>query len=168
MLKILIPVDGSVNSLKAVRHVANRCMSDTPVEIHLLHVCTRLPKEITRFVPQHDLDSYHRDEAETTLKSARDLLTQFGLPFAEHSKLGDKAEVIHDMAKSLGIDEIVIGTSHKNSFTRLIEGSLTNRLMQISDVPVEVIASGEESKLEKYGLPAGLGAALTLLFIANE
>ncbi len=168
MLKVLIPVDGSENSLGAVRHIINRYIEKKDVDVHLLHVCMRLPQEITRFVSKSDLDSYHNDEAEKTLKPARDLLTQFAVPFETHVGLGDKAEVIHQMAKDLGIGEIVIGTGRKNSFTRLIEGSLTNRVMEISDVPVEVISHGEESKLEKYGLPAGIGAALTLLFVANE
>jgi nucleotide-binding universal stress UspA family protein len=168
MLKVLIPVDGSENALGAVRHVINRYIEEKNLEVHLLHVCTRLPQEITRFVSQHDLDAYHNDEAEKTLSPARDLLVQFGVPFDTHIGKGDKAEVIHNTAKAMGANEIVIGTGRKNSFTRLIEGSLTNRVMEISDVPVEVIAQGEESKLEKYGLPAGIGAALTLLFVANE
>lgn len=168
MLKVLIPVDGSENAQGAVRHVINRYIEEKNLEVHLLHVCTRLPQEITRFVSQRDLDAYHNDEAEKTLTPARDLLIQYGVPFESHVGMGDKAEVIHATAKAMGISEIVIGTGRKNSFTRLIEGSLTNRVMEISDVPVEVIAQGEESKLEKYGLPAGIGAALTLLFVANE
>ena len=168
MLKVLIPVDGSENSLGAVRHIINRYNEKKDVEVHLLHVPPRLPKDITRFVSKGDLDSYHNDEAEKNLKPARDLLTQFDVSFQTHVGQGDKADVIHQMAKDLGVGEIVIGTGRKNSFTRLIEGSLTNRVMEISDVPVEVIAQGEESKLDKYGLPAGIGAALTLLIVANE
>jgi nucleotide-binding universal stress UspA family protein len=168
MLKVLIPVDGSENALGAVRHVINRYIEEKNLEVHLLHVCTRLPQEITRFISQHDIDAYHHDEAEKTLNPARELLTQFAVPFESHVGKGDKAEVIHKTAQAMGINEIVIGTGRKNSFTRLIEGSLTNRVMELSDVPVEVIAQGEESKLEKYGLPAGIGAALTLLFVANE
>lgn len=168
MLKVLIPVDGSENALGAVRHVIKRRIEEPGLEVHLLHVCMRLPQEIARFVSARDLEDYHNEEAEKTLKPARDLLMQSGVPFETHIGKGDKAEVIHRTASALGINEIVIGTGRKNSFTRLIEGSLTNRVMEISDVPVEVIPSGEESKLEKYGLPAGIGAALTLLFVANE
>lgn len=168
MLKILIPVDGSENSLNAVRHVVTRHLNDSPAEIHLLHVCLPLPQSISRFVSSRDVATFHSDEAERTLAPAKALLDRFGATYVTHAEVGSKAETIHRMAKKIGADEIVIGTGRKNSFTRLIEGSVTNQVMELADVPVEVIANGEESKLEKYGLPAGIGAALTLLVVANE
>lgn len=168
MKKVLIPVDGSASALNAVRHIATRHLKDEPSDIHLVHVCMRLPGEVARFVPQQNLDDYHREEAEAALKPARDLLNELGVPFSEHTRLGDKAAEVHSLAKSLGVSEIVVGTGHKNAFTRMIESSMTNRLMEISDIPVEVIATGKESSLERYGLPAGIGAALTLLVVASE
>jgi nucleotide-binding universal stress UspA family protein len=103
------------------------------------------------------------------MQSARDLLNQHGVPHAIHVELGDKAGVIHKVAQRLHVDQIIMGISRKNSLTRLLEDSVTNRVLEIAQVPVEVVAGGEVSKLEKYGLPAGIAAALALLvFVAVD
>lgn len=60
----------------------------------------------------------------------------------------------------------VMSTAHKNSLTRLVENSVTNKVLELTTVPVEVIAGDSVSKVERYAIPAGLGAALALLIAA--
>lgn len=59
-----------------------------------------------------------------------------------------------------------MSTAHKNSLTRLVENSVTNKVLELTTVPVEVIAGDSVSKVERYAIPAGLGAALALLIAA--
>jgi hypothetical protein len=40
--------------------------------------------------------------------------------------------------------------------------------MELSPVPVEVVAREEASMLERFGVPAGIGAGLALLLLAEE
>jgi hypothetical protein len=61
-----------------------------------------------------------------------------------------------------------MSTARKNSLTRMIEDSTTNKVLEKTSVPVEVIAGDSASKLERYGLATGLGAALALLIAAAE
>lgn len=169
MVKVLVPVDGSSNSLLAVRQVVNRFGANSAMEVHLLHVRTPLPQYISQFIKRKDREKFHREEAEAVMQSARDLLNQHGVPHAVHVELGDKAGVIHKVAQRLHVDQIIMGISRKNSLTRLLEDSVTNRVLEIAQVPVEVVAGGEVSKLEKYGLPAGIAAAIALLvFVAAD
>jgi hypothetical protein len=60
----------------------------------------------------------------------------------------------------------VMSTARKNSITRMLEDSITNKVLEKTSVPVEVIAGESVSRLERYGLPTGLGAALALLIAA--
>ncbi len=168
MMKILLPVDGSANSLHAVRHVVNRFLGDSGMEVHLLHVRAPLSQHIARFVSRRDREGFHRDEAERALAPARDLLNQFGVPHADHIELGEKAATIHRMAQRLRVNQIVMGTARKNSVTRMIEDSVTNKVLEIAQVPVEVVAGQSVSKLEKFGIPAGVGAALAFLLVAAD
>ena len=168
MLKVLIPVDGSSNSLKAVRHVVRRHMSDRAMEVHLLHVRTPFSRHIARFVSRRDRAAHHHDEAIKALKPAREVLDKSGVPYALHVELGDKAAAIANMARRLHVDHIVMGTSRKNSFTRMVEDSVTSRVLELASVPVEVIAGDAISRLERFGVPAGIGAALLLLYTAFE
>jgi len=59
-----------------------------------------------------------------------------------------------------------MATARKNSLTRMIEDSTTNKVLERTTIPVEVIAGDAVSRWERYGIPAGLGALLALLLAA--
>ena len=168
MKRILVPVDGSRNSELALRRVITQFMSDSALEVHLLHVRPPLPQYVARFVSGRNRASYHRDEAEKATRPARDLLERFGVPYACHMEIGDKAEVISFVARRLRCDQIVMGTARKNSLTRLVENSITNKVLAHTQVPVEVIVGDAISPYERYGVPAAaaIGTAIALLVMA--
>ncbi len=168
MKKLLIPVDGSANSMQAVRHVINSFLSDSGMEVHLLHVRAPFSQHISRFVSRRNRESYHREMAEKALQPAQVLLNNHGVPHATHIELGDRAATIHRVAQRLRVNQIVMGTARKNSLTRMLEDSVTNKVLEIAQVPVEVIAGSDVSKLEKFGVPAGVGAAVVLLLVAAD
>jgi Ca2+-transporting ATPase len=166
MLKILIPVDGSGNCQFAVKHVISQFMNNTAMEIHLLNVQPPFNRDITRFVSRKSLHDYHRDEAEKALGPIKQMLDSFRIPYSVHAEVGERAKTISDAARRLRCDHIVMSTARKNSLTRWVENSVTNKVLELTDVPVEIIAGDAVSKLERYGIPAGIGTALALLFLA--
>jgi nucleotide-binding universal stress UspA family protein len=165
-MKVLVPVHGSRNCELALRHVVRQFMNNTAMEIHLLNVQPPLPSYIARFLSRKNRQDYHRDEAEKALRPARQLLDNFGVPYAVHMELGERAECITATAHRLRCDQIVLCTARKNSLTRLVENSTTNRVLELTSVPVEVIAGGSVSRWERYGIPAGLTSLLALLLAA--
>jgi Ca2+-transporting ATPase len=164
MLRILIPIDDSPNCRFAVRHVIGQFMDNTAMEVHLVNVQPPFTRHIAQFASRRSLQEYHDKEAEKALGPVRELLDRFGVPYAAHVKVGDKAKCITDEARRLHCDQIVMSTARKNSLTRLIENSVTNKVIQLTSIPVDVIAGDEVSKWERYGIPAALGAALGLFF----
>ena len=168
MSKILLPVDGSLNAMRAVRHVANAYRADRAIEVHLLHVCTPLNQHIARFLSRRARERFHRDEADKALGDARETLERHGVPFIEHVELGDRAETITRTAARVDAAQIVMGTARKNSLTRLLEDSVTNRVLELTGVPVQIVAGEDVSKLERFGIPAGVAAALALVVIAVD
>ena len=165
-MKVLIPVHGSRNCEFAVRHIVRQFMNNTAMEIHLLNVQPPFSSYITRFVSRKNVRDYHRDEAEKALGPSRQILDSFGIPYAVHVEIGERAECITGAAHRLRCDQIVMSTARKNSLTRLVENSTTNRVLEITSVPVEVIAGDAVSRWERYGIPAGLGTAIALLIAA--
>ncbi len=166
MNRVLVPVDGSRNSEFAVRHVVRQFMNNTAMEIHLLNVQAPLSSYITRFLSRKNVRDYHHDEAEKALRPARQILDGYGVPYAVHAELGERAECITAAAHRLHCDHIVMSAARKNSLTRLVENSTTNRVLELTPVPVEIIAGDSVSRWERYGIPAGLGTLLALLFAA--
>jgi len=168
MSKILLPVDGSRNAMRAVRHVVSQYRANREIEVHLLHVRTPLNQHIARFLSRRARERFHREDADKALLEARETLERCGVPFTEHVELGARAETITRMAERLDAGQIVMGTARKSSLTRLIEDSATNRVLELTRVPVEIVAGEDVSKLERFGIPAGVAAALALVVIAVD
>ncbi len=168
MLKALVPIDGTEHALPAVRHIIRRVRERESVEIHLLNVQAPFNADISRFVSRKSLHDYHRDEAEKALSPIRKMLDGYGIPYASHAEVGERAKAISDAARRLRCDHIVMSTARKNSLTRLIENSVTNRVIELTSVPVEVIAGDAVSKWERYGIPAGIGAVLALMLATAD
>ena len=166
MLRVLVPVDGSRNSEYALRHVVSQFKQNSAMEIHLLNVQPSFSRHISQFIGRKTRDSFHHDEAEKALRPARQLVEKFGVPYSAHIKVGKKANIIVDEADRLRCNRIVMSTARKNSLTRMLEDSTTNKVLELTSVPVEVIVGESVSKLERYGLPTGLAAALALLLAA--
>jgi YjbE family integral membrane protein len=169
MLKVLVPVDGSANALRAVQQTIGEYRRHHELEVHLLNVQPPLSRHIARFVSQHDRTSWHQDQAAERMASAVALLAQSGVPHEVHWKVGDRAAEICAAAERLGVHHIVMGTARKSSITRMLEDSVTNKVLENTPVPVEVVAGDAISKWERWGLPAGgLGLGGLLLFAAID
>lgn len=161
--RVLLPVDASANSLQAVERVIGRHAAGAALEVHLLHVRVPFSQHIARFVSRRDHQNYHRQEAERALAPARDLLNRAGVPHTDHVEFGNKAETIRMVAERLGANQIVMGTARKNSLTRILEDSVTSRVLEIVEMPVEIVVGRAVSRIDTIGLPAGLGAAAVVL-----
>ncbi len=163
MLKILVPVDGSRNCEFAVKHVIKEFMNNTAMEIHLLNVQTPFRRDIARFVSRKTLHDYHHDAAAKALAPIKQMLDNFSIPYSAHVEVGERAKAITEIARRLRCDHIVMSTARKNSLSRLVEDSVTNKVLEMTSVPVEVIAGDAVSKWERYGIPAALAAAFALM-----
>lgn len=166
MLKVLVPVDGSSNSLHAVRHVLGEFRSNPAMDIHLLNVQPPFSRYITRFVDRKAVSEVHHEASEKALQSSRQMLDDTGAPYAVHLAVGERATSIAEVARQLRCDRIVIGTARKNWLIRAVEGSIINKVIELATVPVVVIAGEPASKVERYGIPAGVGAGLAWLVVA--
>jgi len=166
MDKVLLPVDGSRNAQHAARHVLHAFKSNPALEVHLLNVQTPLSRHVAEFISRKNRDDYHRDEANKALRGVRRMLDGAHLPYTIHVAVGDRAEAITETARRMGCDHIVMGTARKNSLTRMLESSTTNRVLELTTVPVEVIAGDAVAGLERFGIPIALLAALGWLLYA--
>ncbi|HSD59888.1 MAG TPA: universal stress protein [Burkholderiales bacterium] len=168
MKSILLPVDGSENAINAVRHVISRHFEDRDLEVRLLHVRQPLTRHAARFLGRGDRMAWHRARGEAAMARARALLDKWGVPYSMHVELGERAKVIDAFARRHGCQCIVMGASRDTPFLSWLKDSLPVRVLERAGVPVELVAGEPASPLQRYGLPAGLGLALTLIAIADE
>lgn len=140
MLKVLLPVDGSEHSVKTVADFV-QCGDwfREPPELHLLNVQHALDGNVSLFINQADIRQYHQEEGMKCLQNARDFLDRAGMAYQYHITVGDSAEMIVRFAAEKGYDLIVMGPRGKGGVKELLLGSVTNKVMQLSKLPVLLI-----------------------------
>lgn len=117
-----------------------------------------------KFLNKQTINEWQAEHAQAAAKSASEFLERAGVNFSFTYVTGDKGEDLRDEAQRLECNRIVIGTSKKNTLSRLFENSTTAKLLEISDIPVEVVTGKSVSNLERWGVPAiGAGAATALM-----
>lgn len=140
MLKILLPVDGSGNSDKAIAEFLRllNWYKASP-ELHLLIVQTPLSGNISSYISATDIKQYHQEEGLKGLENARKLLDQAGVPYQYHITVGDPAEMIVRFATEQQYDQIVMGPRGMGNIEGLLLGSVTNKVMQSATIPVLLV-----------------------------
>jgi nucleotide-binding universal stress UspA family protein len=144
--RILAAVDGSSTSVRAAE-AAIALAAAGGAELVLLHV---LDDALARDFASLSGDG--PDEVRRRLESQGDEILR-GLcaraagrevPCSQRIESGDPPRVIDEVAHEIGADAIVVGKVGRRGVRRWMIGSVTRRLIEITHVPVVVIASAAE------------------------
>jgi YjbE family integral membrane protein len=154
--KVLVPIDGSRRSLEALHLLARRCSPHAMPEVHVLNVQHPLSRHVASFLGRGDVAAWQQEQGEKALQKACELLSTLGLAHARHVRVGARAQTIADTARELGCRRIVMASARRNSLTRLVDDSVTQRLLEHAPVPIEVIVTPHRSRFEACGLAASL------------
>ena len=138
MLKVLVPVDGSNNSLRTVQFLIQKAtLYKEPLEIHLLNVQHPFPGTIRGVHEQ--AEQYHHDEGIKALAAARKLLDAAQLKYAYHIVVGEAGEVIAHFCKDKAIQQIVMGTRGAGAVANMVLGSVATKVLHLVEVPVLLV-----------------------------
>ncbi len=140
-MKILLAVDGSASSARAVAQVAALAAElRTAPEIHLLHVHPAIPDaRVRQHVPHGDLERYYREESLPHLAAAEAALNAAGLAFTRHLHVGEAAEIIVKLATEHGCERIVMGTHGRSAVADAVLGSVSHRVLHLAPCPVLLV-----------------------------
>lgn len=142
MRRMLIPVDGSPCSLRALRHVLDRQAGrhgPDDIEVHVLYVHVALPQEVSRLVGHDEIAEYRHAESEKALKDVKTLLERSTVPHVLHEGVGSVAEVVTQLADSLRCEQITMGTHGRGALAELLMGSTALKVIHLSKVPVLLV-----------------------------
>ncbi|HJS77219.1 MAG TPA: universal stress protein [Burkholderiales bacterium] len=141
-MKILVAVDGSKPSLKAVQLLVDHCdwyRSAPQVELVTVHLpVPKLPR-MGIAVGKDQIEKYYREEGEANLVAARKKLDAAGVPYQAHVLVGLVAEAIVKHASDKRCDLIYIGTHGRSALGKALIGSTATKVLYISDIPVLLV-----------------------------
>ena len=141
-MNILLPVDGSPNSQRAVEFVLRLIQPAAPPELHLLHVRPPIEAwEVRRFLTPAEIADMQQHEGEEELRACRALLAAAGVPFHDRVLIdaGEVAEAITRYADEHGCDLIVMGTHGRTGLQHILMGSVASDVVHSTKVPVTLV-----------------------------
>ena len=133
---ILVPMDGSKNSFKALTKaifLAKKCGASISA-LYVLRTAFDNPNLI--YVPQTQNEL---KKVEKFLDTAKNQVIKNSIKFKKEIVFGHEAKQIIDFAQKKKFDLIVIGARGRGTIKQMLLGSVSNAVVHSSTVPVLVI-----------------------------
>ena len=138
-MKVLVPIDGSKNALKAVKHAGHMASLEADLEITLMYVITFEPKSLREA-------SYIEKSSQNEANEILEIATQVIRDEASDAKVEtvikrgfNAADVILEYAELEKCDMIVMGTRGLSNVKRFLLGSVSSHVSQHSPCTVTLV-----------------------------
>ena len=146
-MKILIPVDGSELSLKAMRVAMNLLQQGLSGSLVLANV--QEPANLYEMVVAPDSEILQRVSTAAgvdALEKAEGLLMEAGVVYEREIASGDPAHTIVDICERFACDLIVMGARGTSALRSALLGSVSNEVLHSAHVPVMIVKMEEEAE----------------------
>ena len=145
-MKLLLPVDGSDVSLKAVQVAMQLLQQGLAADIVLANV--QEPANLYEMMTAPDpevLERVSQAAGVDILAPAQAILTMAKVDFESEVASGDPAHTIVDIAERYGCDLIIMGARGTSALRSALLGSVSNEVLHAARVPVMIVKADEES-----------------------
>lgn len=166
-MKYLIPVDSSLAALAPIDRLETAVRRGTSVEVIVLNVQPRLHRHISQFTRRADREALRAERGRAAMAEAIGRLSRAGIAHRALTEVGQPAERIAAVAEAERVDEILMGVARHPRWVRWLKPSTAQGVMARTDVPVAVMAHGEENPFERYVIPVGVAGLAALLIAAD-
>ena len=149
--KILIPVDLSGGSSRRACDVGVELAEMHGVSLVLVHVVpeTSVSYSGVPYVPTPEYTQFIEDTARKSLRDEAKRLQGRGVEIETVLKVGRAWEEIVDLAKRLDAGLIVMGTHGRRGLSRALLGSVAEKVVRLSPVPVLTVSAVDEDDDKK-------------------
>lgn len=139
-MKLLLAADGSTYTKKALAWLtANHDLSNADDELIVVTVQPKLPAAVAASVGANAVREYYANEASKILKPIEKFLAKHDFKSRTTWATGAPAEEILRTAKREKVHQIVMGTHGRGLLGTAVMGSVAQRVVSQSDVPVLLV-----------------------------
>ena len=143
MYRILVAVDGSQNSQRALKYLIELIKDGARIggmpEVHLLNVVPQLSPRISTSMSPEELDRYYQERSAPDCRAATALLEQARVPFTRHLRIGEAAHNIVACARELHCDSILMGRRGVGPVAGILLGSVATKVIHLAEISVTVV-----------------------------
>ncbi|UCD69808.1 MAG: universal stress protein [Betaproteobacteria bacterium] len=142
MKKVLVALDGSDHSQRALDEVLKLFETDS-MHIHLLSVCEPIHVNEVLFKDtlsdMRQLEDEHMAFGRNIVETGAAKLKGANISHDMHVDIGHPAQVIAEFAKKYHCEMIAMGTRGLGAIRTLAVGSVANKVVHLSEVPVLLV-----------------------------
>ncbi len=142
MKTILVAIDGSDNAARALDEVLKLLVTDS-LHIHLLTVAEviHMNEVLLKDTPSgmRQIEEEYKAASRKLLEAATRKLEGAGISCDAHVEIGTPAQSIADFAKKYHCEMIAMGTRGLGAIRSLAVGSVANKVVHVSEVPVLLV-----------------------------
>ncbi|UCH47674.1 MAG: universal stress protein [Betaproteobacteria bacterium] len=142
MKTILVALDGSEHSRRALDEVLKLFATDA-MHIHLLSVCEPIHVNEVLFkdtlTDMRQLEDEHTAAGRNIVETAAARLKDANISHDAHVEIGHPAPTIAEFAKKYHCEMIVMGTRGIGAIRTIAVGSVANKVVHLSEVPVLLV-----------------------------
>jgi nucleotide-binding universal stress UspA family protein len=140
--KILIPVDGSPASLRAVDFAIEMASQDPSTSLVLLHVQNTRAMELAGASEAMDTEWLREAGSRASAKALKDAIGKCehaGVASEVLVRTGQIAEAVGQVAREENVKHIVMGTRGLGGIQGLLLGSVAMQVVHLAEVPITLI-----------------------------
>jgi nucleotide-binding universal stress UspA family protein len=141
MHKLLVPIDGSESSIRALNYAIKIAKAQALLELHLLTVHPEpiIYGEIQVYVSREKMEEMQNAHSMDILRPAIQVVEASGVPYTSEVLIGDTAPMIVKRANDLNCDGIVMGTRGMTAIGNLVMGSVATKVIHLTTLPVTLV-----------------------------
>ena len=139
-MRILLAADGSKQMKKALAYlVANESMLGVEGELVVLNVQAAMPSRVQRMLGAAACEEYYGDEADKVLNPIKRFLDRHAMRYRCSWVVGSAADEIKQASKRERSHLIVMGTHGRGFVGRIMMGSVAQRVIAESEIPLILV-----------------------------
>ena len=141
--RILVPTDGSPGVERAVEHAADLASAHGAALKAVYVVNTASFATLPMETSWEGMGDMLREDGGRALQRVEEIANEAGIPVETHLLEGSPSREIVRFAETEGVDLIVMGTHGRGGIDRLLLGSVAERVVRSSTVPVLTVRVGQ-------------------------
>ncbi|MFC7165408.1 universal stress protein [Halospeciosus flavus] len=151
---ILVPTDGSTGTRRAIEEGA-ALAAEHGATLHALYVVNTASFATLQLEANVEgVSTLLQREGDQALDEVEEIAADYGVPVERVFREGAPSREIVDYAEELGVDLVVMGTHSRGGIDRLLLGSVAEKVVRASRVPVMTVRVGDDTTDEADGSTA--------------
>jgi nucleotide-binding universal stress UspA family protein len=136
-MAVLVAYDGSAAAQKAVEYAFDSHADDDLILLRVVEAADRSTEAGINLVQEALRD--REEEASTSLEDATDVIDTADVEFRTETAVGKPEREVVAFAEEHDVDHIIIGSHGREGVSRVLLGSVAEKIVRRAPVPVTVV-----------------------------